>query len=531
MSVSGPPLKFGLFFGAGAEMAYGLPSGGRFALEIFRRGADEEKDLIRQQIKSVDKSDVYAASFLPQDYETKRISKFGKSDYKAILKSSIEYRRRLILDFLDQFDQHVRSKLQEMEVTEDELAERFQTLTGKVYGNVTYEHEVKLHDSLRSNTVLFKSVAFSAMLEILRQKKATEMLRRCLTAFVKLLVGCFAQNICSELNEQVFTKAPDGVGIFDDLGGLFQVEMSQAGVDALEIVLEEGGVEIDKSSRSEVVFEELARRVLELLIEGCLDYQSLIDENFRFLYQPKAHWGNFTKIATFLHVVRSYIVEQADKASDIMNNGPGYYHDLKDFGAQGLVPHVIGTSNYNDLAERILGPECPVMHLHGSVSEFYDPYGNSIIHISAKDGKPPAGRICVPLLFTQSGIKPLTSLEMSRRYVELYDMFCESDAVVVCGYGFNGDDGHINCLFRNLIEVEKKAVFVLDYSRDGKPKPNIHSSYCRRLRLKSPSSNLQVIPVGPDRTTDGGQPWYMAVAQKVVGVSRGTAVASGVTSA
>ena len=58
---------------------------------------------------------------------------------------------------------------------------------------------------------------------------------------------------------------------------------------------------------------------------------------------------------------------------------------------------------------------------------------------------------------------------MSRRYVELYDRFCESDAVVVCGYGFNGDDGHINCLFRNLIEVDKKTVFVLDYVRDGKP--------------------------------------------------------------
>ena len=29
--------KFGLFFGAGAEIAYGLPSGGRFALEIFQR--------------------------------------------------------------------------------------------------------------------------------------------------------------------------------------------------------------------------------------------------------------------------------------------------------------------------------------------------------------------------------------------------------------------------------------------------------------------------------------------------------------
>ena len=78
MSVLGPELKLGLFFGAGAEMGYGLPSGGRFALEVFRRGADAEKELIREQLKSVAKSDIYASTFLPADYDTKRISKFGK---------------------------------------------------------------------------------------------------------------------------------------------------------------------------------------------------------------------------------------------------------------------------------------------------------------------------------------------------------------------------------------------------------------------------------------------------------------------
>lgn len=29
-------MKYGFLFGAGAEAAYGLPSGGKFALEIFR---------------------------------------------------------------------------------------------------------------------------------------------------------------------------------------------------------------------------------------------------------------------------------------------------------------------------------------------------------------------------------------------------------------------------------------------------------------------------------------------------------------
>ena len=179
-------------------------------------------------------------------------------------------------------------------------------------GDVVYGHEVKLNDSFRASTSLFCSQAFSALLEIVRQKKATPKLTECLTAFIKLLVGCYAQKMCSDVNDQVFEKAPDGISIFDDLSGLMQVEISQAGLVALEIVLEDTGIDVDVGTPDQLVFQELARSTLERLIEGCLDYQSLIDENFRFLFKPKAHWSNFTKIATFLHVVRSYLIEQAD---------------------------------------------------------------------------------------------------------------------------------------------------------------------------------------------------------------------------
>lgn len=36
-------LKFGFLFGAGAEIDYNMPSGGSFALEIFRRDASGSK--------------------------------------------------------------------------------------------------------------------------------------------------------------------------------------------------------------------------------------------------------------------------------------------------------------------------------------------------------------------------------------------------------------------------------------------------------------------------------------------------------
>ena len=51
--------------------------------------------------------------------------------------------------------------------------------------------------------------------------------------------------------------------------------------------------------------------------------------------------------------------------------------------------------------------------------------------------------ILVPLMFTQSGTKPMTSIDMSVRYVETYQAWRESDAVVVVGFGFGTDDEHI----------------------------------------------------------------------------------------
>ena len=39
--------KISLFFGAGAECSYGLPSGGKFALDIFRMSTGEDKTKLK----------------------------------------------------------------------------------------------------------------------------------------------------------------------------------------------------------------------------------------------------------------------------------------------------------------------------------------------------------------------------------------------------------------------------------------------------------------------------------------------------
>ena len=76
------------------------------------------------------------------------------------------------------------------------------------------------------------------------------------------------------------------------------------------------------------------------------------------------------------------------------------------------------------LSKCCLGTEIesvPVYHLNGSVREYYDPYKIAILTEPTEEDR--TGRILVPFMFTQSGVKPLTSVDMSRKYVDLYDHF------------------------------------------------------------------------------------------------------------
>ena len=66
-------MKLGFFFGAGAEIGYGLPSGGKFAIDLFRQDPSQYKTELRKQLQSVDSRSLYANDWLPQGYANKSI--------------------------------------------------------------------------------------------------------------------------------------------------------------------------------------------------------------------------------------------------------------------------------------------------------------------------------------------------------------------------------------------------------------------------------------------------------------------------
>lgn len=292
---------------------------------------------------------------------------------------------------------------------------------------------------------------------------------------------------------------------------MFHLEFNRIGSTALELLLEENrNFDINENPTALTLFCAIAQKVLENLFTTVLDYQKLIDDHFRYLFSPSTEWAKFTRMVIFLKIARDYIRTQAPSAEAIPDQG--YYHDLAMFTDK-LTFSAIGTANYNSLLAEVFRSmkiESPqIIHLNGSVNDYYNPYKNAVITCENPNNVDPS-QIHVPFMLTQSGLKPLTSVTMSRRYVNLFDAYAESDAIVVVGFGFNKDDSHINGLFRELVENKGRRLILISRSKDGTVE-----TQKRRLRDKLRISHtvnhlLTVIPVD-DTRCENGQLWLEQV--------------------
>lgn len=291
---------------------------------------------------------------------------------------------------------------------------------------------------------------------------------------------------------------------------MFRLEFDRVGSTALELLLNENR-NFDTSDEASVIslFSAISQKILENLFSTVLDYQKLIDDHFRFLFSPSTEWAKFTRMAIFMEIAHEYIIKQ--KPDSIPNEG--YYHDVKKFIDSGGEVSVIGTSNYNSLFQEINNeinlPQISVFHLNGSTKDFYNPYKNEVIQINDRDNYS-REQILVPFMLTQSGLKPLTSVEMSRRYVDLFDAYKDSDIIISVGFGFNKDDSHINGLFRELVEKENKKLFVVTID----PKETTQALK-KKLRLDDNLDNVKVILVNSETRCSNGTIWYKEVIEQL----------------
>ena len=484
--------KYGFLFGAGAELAYNLPSGGQFALDIFRQDPAEPKKKFKEMRDNVDSKTAYANEWLPDKYKEKNISAFGKSVFENIISSTVEHNRSFVIEKVNAFDATATDVISKMGGIDVDGA--FYSILQREVSNTRLSQDISYNKNFERGNKLFESNYFSALLLVYKGLTGSEtksVLGRILLSIMQLQLGALSEDLTRSINDNLFEKKDDGIDLFDDFGELIQINYKAAGVSGLELLLEKREYELITPAAIVLTF---AQKIIEKIYASVLDYKSLIDSSWHNLYCPRADWAKFCKIAIFLLTVREYIHKLGEKAKTA--NPDGYYNMLKEvLEAETIEASAIATTNYNSLIEDILERE--VTYLNGSTSVWYDPYLNKIG--TEEELSNHESHIIVPLIFTQSGTKPMTAISMSEKYVDLYRAWKESDAVVVVGFGFGPDDEHINGILRTLVNDDEKELIIVT---KGDKANGLARQKAKSLKIRDPN-RIRVIAVGADGRADG----------------------------
>ncbi|XME02134.1 hypothetical protein QYZ88_015870 [Lachnospiraceae bacterium C1.1] len=488
--------KYGFLFGAGAELAYNLPSGGKFALDIFRHDTTASKEEFKRMRDEVDSTTSYAGDWLPQDYRTRNIGTFGKTVFENIISSTVEHRRNNIIECVNAFDDVATRVLSKMD---DDVNGAFRNLLNREVRNIKLSQDISYNDYFKKGNSLFESNYFSSLLLVYKEltnDSAKPFIGKILLSIMQLQLGALSEDLTRNINDNLFQKKDDGIDLFDDFGELIQINYKSAGVSGLELLVEKHEI----SNNSDVaIIQQFAQGIIEDIYASVLDYKTLIDTNWHSLYCPKSDWMKFCRISIFLLTVREYISDIGKKAQ--RDNPDGYYNMLKDSLSDGAFEiSGIGTTNYNSLITDILGLN-DIIFLNGSISVWYDPYLNKIG--KREELSKDEGHIVVPLIFTQSGTKPMTSISMSEKYVDLYRAWRKADAVVSVGFGFNADDEHINGILRTLVNDDNKDLYIVTPGKKDKSE-EIAMQKAKALKI-SDASRIHIIAVDEKGYVDGKQ--------------------------
>lgn len=499
--------KIGFLFGAGAEIGYGMPTGGTFALDIFRQDPTEAKKEFKKMRAAIDKTTAYAGTWLPENFDEKNIGSFGKSVFSNIIKSTIEHNREDIINKLNNFDELAQNVLEKVnEKNNVDVCSSIKEITGRNIDDINMTATYSFTDEFSKGNRLFSSHFFSALLLIYKARKDSSdkiyrELGKIIVSIMQLQVGALSEDLTKKINDNPFRKKDDDIDLFDDLGEFINLNYSLAGVTGLEYLLEKrSDITIEKGDNDRIVIL-FAQKLLEAIFSEVIDYKSLIDSNWHYLYCPRSEWNKFCKICIFLFTVRNYIEKQCNH---IDYNEVGYYDDVNSYIRTNKIQvDSIATTNYTSLIKKkiVAGPK--IYFLNGSIDLWYNPYINHIETREVSVDKTEWKYFEVPLLFTQSGTKPMTSIYMSKQYVEVYYSFFKADVICVVGFGFNTDDEHINGILRELINDGKKIVIVTN--KRNQTESSLKEEYIKRLRV-SKSDSIQIVTVDKDRK-DNGQLW------------------------
>ena len=156
--------RIGFLFGAGAEIAYGMPNGGKFALDIFRRDTSQAKEKFKKNRDRILSYSQYASTWLPQDYNSKRVTTFRESVYENIIKDTVVNYRNDIVKRINNFDKVAVPIAVQIFDSLPNFKNIVQEELGREYQNINVSQQLKYNDYLMDGNRLFTSKIFSILL-------------------------------------------------------------------------------------------------------------------------------------------------------------------------------------------------------------------------------------------------------------------------------------------------------------------------------------------------------------------------------
>lgn len=198
--------KLGFLFGAGAEICYGLPTGGKFALDIFRQDVSISKKEFIEMRDSIDGSTTYAGEWLPDDYKTRSVSSYGKSVIENIIKDTLEYKREHIISKLNDFDSYAKNGKKHIGNIDDIISD----LLNRQVSNCQLNTVISFNNALNRGNEIFKSHYFSALLLIYKKKKLIDdlqfELKKIIVSILQLQIGALGSCLVKNINDNIFDK-------------------------------------------------------------------------------------------------------------------------------------------------------------------------------------------------------------------------------------------------------------------------------------------------------------------------------------
>lgn len=593
MSKTPSTKKICLLFGAGAEIDYGMPIGADFSLEIFnqlfavesRKAKEEVAKAFQYKLQHAqDLSLKEYADWLPRN--NSRVYFFDRTLLKDLAQDTLVHRYADLNTKLVNIDVAYHEELKQLQdkaLSLGAVLDGTESEAGTGVGTDADSQEPPEYSSTAAAEIFLQSQTFNQLLDFYElqaqaldrcekegmqqnidsteqaaspnspantisylqfcnDSKDLELLANLLKALVLLCLG----NSCTErvktLNQELLpSRLTAKSSIFCDLGNLYYVDYAQVASDSFNLLFAKPSYGMEDPNASAVCRAVwIAQKILKNLLKSALDYRSVIDSYWHYLYTPKDDWAKFSKTVTFLMLVKNYIQTKVERNFS-RNQAFGYYHVFRHMAATGMIDLTsVSTTNYGKPIQEIFGellPQLEVVYLNGSTELEYDPYLNQSFELgpsSTEDGqlghKPdspldgsldspvdaPVGSQCsinskcgssskcrskawhftVPLMFTQNGTKPMTSSAMLESYYKTYQHWKEADCIVVVGFGFTSCDDNINSMLRECIEGGTKLIVVTMIT--GKDKGKItEQTFCHKLKMPEDyAGSIKLIDVG-----------------------------------